>query len=110
MLQRENHRRAIIFAADGVGYARHMSEDETGIIEPGKSTNFIVINQNLLENPPQKGHMTEVLTTVPQCHAVYRAERAFTTVATVTPVPCLSGGNARIGENQDESRSVRRIS
>ncbi len=48
MLQRENHGRAIIFAADGVGYARHMSEDETGIIDPGKSINFIDINQNLL--------------------------------------------------------------
>ncbi len=52
MLQRENRRRAMTFAADAVGYARHMSEDETGIIEPGKSANFIVINQNLLENPP----------------------------------------------------------
>jgi predicted amidohydrolase YtcJ len=99
MLQRENHRRAIIFAADGVGYARHMSEEETGIIKPDKFTNFIVINQILLEIPPQKCHMTEVFTTAPEGHTVYRAEQAFTTVATVTPIPCLSGGNARIGEN-----------
>jgi predicted amidohydrolase YtcJ len=74
MLQRENRRRAIVFAADAVGTARHMSEDETGILEPGKSATFIVLNQNLLENPPRKVHKTKVLTTVPQGHTVYRAE------------------------------------
>ncbi len=74
MLQRENRRRAIVIAADAVGTARHMSEDETGIIEPGKSATFIVGSQNRLENPPQKVHKTEILTTVPQGHTVYRAE------------------------------------
>jgi predicted amidohydrolase YtcJ len=74
MLQRENRRRAIVIAADAVGIARHMSEDETGIIEPGKSADFIVSNQDRLENPPREVHKTEVLTTVPQGHTVYRAE------------------------------------
>ncbi len=74
MLQRENRRRAIIFAADAVGTARHMSEAETGIIEPGKTANVIVINQNLLENLPQEVHKIKVLTTVPQGHTVYQAE------------------------------------
>ncbi len=67
-------RLAAILAADVVGYAQRMSEDETGIIEPGKSADFIVSNQNRLENPPRKVHKTEVLTTVPQGHTVYRAE------------------------------------
>ncbi len=39
-------------------------EDETGSIEPGKSADFIVINQNLLEIQPQKIHKTKVLRTV----------------------------------------------
>ena len=65
---------AAILAPDVVGYAQRMSEDETGIIEPGKSTNFIAINQNLLENLPQEVHRAKVLTTVPQGHTVYQAE------------------------------------
>jgi predicted amidohydrolase YtcJ len=46
-------------------------EDETGTIEPGKSADFIVINQNLLEIPPQKIHDTKVLQTVLQGKTVY---------------------------------------
>jgi len=50
------------------------TEDETGSIEPGKSADFIVIDQNLLEIPPVKIHETKVLMTVLQGHTVYRAE------------------------------------
>jgi hypothetical protein len=46
-------------------------EDETGTIEVGKSADFIVINQNLLEIPPQKIHETKVLQTVLQGKTVY---------------------------------------
>jgi predicted amidohydrolase YtcJ len=46
-------------------------ENETGSIEVGKSADFIVINQNLLEIPPQKIHETEVLQTVLQGKTVY---------------------------------------
>jgi predicted amidohydrolase YtcJ len=46
-------------------------EDETGTIEPGKSADFIVINQNLLEIAPQKIHETKVLQTVLQGRTVY---------------------------------------
>jgi len=46
-------------------------EDETGTIEPGKSADFIVINQNLLEIAPQKIHGTKVLQTVLQGRTVY---------------------------------------
>jgi hypothetical protein len=49
-------------------------EKETGSIEPGKSADFIVINQNLLEIPPEKIHETKVLRTVLRGHTVYRAE------------------------------------
>jgi predicted amidohydrolase YtcJ len=49
-------------------------EDETGTIEPGKSADFIVINQNLLEIPPQEIHNTKVLKTVFRGHTVYHAE------------------------------------
>ena len=49
-------------------------EDETGTIEPGKSADFIVIDQNLLEIPPQKIHKTKVLKTVLRGHTVYQAE------------------------------------
>ena len=48
-------------------------EDETGTIEPGKSADFIVINQNLLQIPPQKIHQTKVLRTVLQGETVYTA-------------------------------------
>ena len=46
-------------------------EDETGTIEVGKSADFIVINQNLLEIAPEKIHKTKVLKTVLQGHTVY---------------------------------------
>ena len=49
-------------------------EDETGSIEPGKSADFIVINQNLLEIPPQKIHETKVLKTVLRGHTVYEGK------------------------------------
>ncbi len=49
-------------------------EDETGSIEPGKSADFIVINQNILEVPPEKIHETKVLQTILKGHTVYRAE------------------------------------
>ena len=48
-------------------------EDETGSIEPGKSADFIVINQNILEVPVEKIHKTKVLKTVLQGHTVYAA-------------------------------------
>jgi hypothetical protein len=50
------------------------TEDETGSIEPGKSADFIVIDQNLLEIPPQEIHKTKVLKTVLRGHTVYQAE------------------------------------
>jgi predicted amidohydrolase YtcJ len=46
-------------------------EDETGTIEPGKSADFIVINQNILEIPVKKIHETKVLKTVLRGHTVY---------------------------------------
>ena len=46
-------------------------EDETGTIEVGKSADFIVINQNLLEIPVEKIHKTKVLQTVLQGKTVY---------------------------------------
>ena len=49
-------------------------EDETGTIEPGKSADFIVINHNLLEIPPQKIHETKVLKTVLKGHTVYEGK------------------------------------
>ena len=49
-------------------------EDETGTIEPGKSADFIVISQNILEVPVQKIHETKVLQTVLQGHTVYEAK------------------------------------
>jgi len=49
-------------------------EDETGTIEPGKSADFIVINQNLLEIPPTKIHETKVLKTVLRGHTVHEAK------------------------------------
>jgi predicted amidohydrolase YtcJ len=49
-------------------------EDETGSIEVGKSADFIVIDRNLLEIPPQEIHKTKVLKTVLRGHTVYHAE------------------------------------
>ncbi len=49
-------------------------EDETGTIEPGKSADFIVINQNLLEIPPNKIHEIKVLKTVLRGHTIYEAK------------------------------------
>jgi hypothetical protein len=47
---------------------------ETGTIEPGKSADFIVINQNLLEIPVEKIHETKVLQTVLQGKTVYQSK------------------------------------
>jgi predicted amidohydrolase YtcJ len=49
-------------------------EDETGTIEVGKSADFIVINQNLLEIPAEKIHETKVLKTVLKGHTVYEGK------------------------------------
>jgi predicted amidohydrolase YtcJ len=49
-------------------------EDETGSIEPGKSADFIVINQNILEIPVEKIHETKVLQTVLQGKTVYQGK------------------------------------
>jgi len=49
-------------------------EDETGTIEAGKSADFIVINQNILQVPVEKIHQTRVLKTVLRGHTVYEAE------------------------------------
>jgi predicted amidohydrolase YtcJ len=49
-------------------------DDETGTIEPGKSADFIVINQNILEVPVEKIHETKVLKTVLRGHTVYEAK------------------------------------
>jgi predicted amidohydrolase YtcJ len=49
-------------------------EDETGTIEPGKSADFIVLNQNILEVPVEKIHETKVLKTVLRGHTVYEAD------------------------------------
>jgi hypothetical protein len=49
-------------------------EKETGSIEPGKSADFIVIDQNILDVPPQDIHKTKVLRTVLRGHTVYQAE------------------------------------
>jgi predicted amidohydrolase YtcJ len=48
-------------------------EHETGTIEPGKSADFIVLNQNLLKIPPTKIHDTKVLKTVLRGHTVHEA-------------------------------------
>jgi len=49
-------------------------EDETGSIEPGKSADFIVLNQNLLKIPPEKIHKTKVLRTVLKGKTVYEGK------------------------------------
>jgi hypothetical protein len=50
------------------------AEDETGSIEVGKSADFIVINQNILQVAPQEIHKTKVLRTVLRGHTVYQAK------------------------------------
>ena len=45
--------------------------DETGTIEVGKSADFIVINQNILEVPANKIYKTKVLRTVLQGKTVF---------------------------------------
>jgi len=47
-------------------------EDEAGTIEAGKSADFIVINQNILEVPVEKIHQTKVLRTVLRGKTVYK--------------------------------------
>jgi hypothetical protein len=47
-------------------------EDEVGTIEPGKSADFIVINQNILEIPEKDIHKTKVLRTVLKGKTVYQ--------------------------------------
>jgi hypothetical protein len=49
-------------------------EDETGTIEAGKSADFIVLNQNILDIPPSKIHETKVLKTVLRGHTVHEAK------------------------------------
>jgi predicted amidohydrolase YtcJ len=49
-------------------------EAETGTIEPGKSADFIVINQNILDVPVEKIHETRVMKTVLKGHTVYEAK------------------------------------
>jgi len=59
-----------VFTRNG---AMAMEKDgETGTIEPGKSADFIVIDQNILEVAPQKIHQTKVLQTVLQGKTVYK--------------------------------------
>lgn len=49
-------------------------EDETGSIEVGKSADFIVINQNILDVPVTNIHKTKVLKTVLQGRTVYEGK------------------------------------
>jgi len=49
-----------------------MKTDVTGTIEAGKSADFIVIDQNLLQIPAEKIHETKVLQTVLQGKTVYK--------------------------------------
>ena len=49
-------------------------EDETGTIEPGKSADFIIISQNILEVPVENIHKTKVLQTVLQGKTVYQSK------------------------------------
>lgn len=50
------------------------AEDVTGSIEPGKSADFIVIDQNIIEIPVEEIHKTRVLKTVLRGHTVYEAD------------------------------------
>jgi hypothetical protein len=49
-------------------------EDETGTIESGKSADFIIISQNILEIPVENIHKTKVLQTVLQGETVYQSK------------------------------------
>jgi len=49
-------------------------EDEIGTIEPGKSADFIVISQNILEISVKKIHKTKVLQTVLQGKTVHQSK------------------------------------
>jgi predicted amidohydrolase YtcJ len=71
--QRIDRRIAIqVFTRNG---AIAMEKEEiTGTIEPGKSADFIVLKQNILEVPVEKIHETKVLKTVLQGHTVYQSE------------------------------------
>jgi predicted amidohydrolase YtcJ len=61
-----------IFTRNGVMTME--KEDVTGTIEPGKSADFIVISQNILEVPVEKIHKTKVLKTVLRGHTVYESK------------------------------------
>jgi len=61
-----------IFTRNGV--VAMGKDEEAGTIEPGKSADFIVINQNLLEIPEEKIHETKVLQTVLQGKTVYQSK------------------------------------
>jgi predicted amidohydrolase YtcJ len=62
----------VIFTRNGA--VAMEKEEETGTIEPGKSADFIVISQNLLEIPAEKIHETKVLQTVLQGKTVYQSK------------------------------------
>jgi predicted amidohydrolase YtcJ len=53
---------------------RDSSGNPTGTIEVGKSADFIVINQNILEIPVENIHKTKVLQTVLQGKTVYQSK------------------------------------
>ncbi len=56
----------------GGAYALYQEED-TGSIEKGKKADFIILDRNLLEIPIREVHQTQVLTTVLDGEAVFRA-------------------------------------
>ena len=60
------------FALEGMVTRQYPGKPEFG--QPGKFADFIVINQNLLEIPPQKIHEIKVLRTVLNGHTVYEAK------------------------------------
>jgi hypothetical protein len=48
------------------------AEDETGSMEVGKSVDFIVLNQNLMEIPVEKIYKTKLMQTVLQGKTIYQ--------------------------------------